>query len=680
MARKINLSRIRNIGIMAHIDAGKTTATERILYYSGKSYKMGEVHDGQAVMDWMEQEQERGITITSAVTDFLWKNHEIHLIDTPGHVDFTIEVERSLRVLDGCIALFCAVGGVEPQSETVWHQADKYHVPRMAFINKMDRIGADFFGTVQMMRDKLGTHPIPIQLPIGSEDAFSGIIDLIAMKAIVWEDESLGRDWSIIEIPEQELQHARKQRDVLLEFVAEHNDAIMEKYIAGDEITEKEIKAGLRSAVLGRQAVPVLCGTALRNKGIQPLLDAVIDFFPSPLDVPPITGKAPITGGELHRSCDEREPFAALAFKVIMDEGRKLTYIRIYSGILKVGSEVLNPLKQNKEKIARIFRMHANKKERVDSAYAGEIVAIMGLKQTTTGDTLCDEESPIILESIDIYKPVMSVAVEPKTIGDEEKLNIALAKIAEEDPTFKYTFDNESGQTVISGMGELHLEIIADKIMRQYRLPVRTGKPQVVYRETISSTVNSEGFFDREINDEKHAGHVWFKLEPLDRGRGIMFENTAPEDKIPEQFLPIIEKAVNDATLTGVISGYPIIDMKVTLFDGSYRDGVSSELGYIMAATTALREGVEKAGPVMLEPIMEVEIVTPQDFMGDIISDINARKGKVEHLENKSMSRIITAHVSLRNMFGYSTALRSASQGRATFTMKFLKFDTQDKL
>jgi len=680
MARKVNLSRIRNIGIMAHIDAGKTTATERILYYSGKSHKMGEVHDGQAVMDWMEQEQERGITITSAVTDFIWKNHEIHLIDTPGHVDFTIEVERSLRVLDGCIALFCAVGGVEPQSETVWHQADKYHVPRMAFINKMDRIGADYFGTVQMMRDKLGTHPIPIQLPLGSEDAFSGVIDLIAMKAIVWDDATLGREWSTVEIPEQELQHARKHRDILIEFVAEHNDAVMEKYIGGGEITEKEIKAGLRAAVLNRHAVPVLCGTALRNKGIQLLLDAVIDFFPSPLDVPPINGKAPVTGAELHRSCDERQPFAALAFKVIIDEGRKLTYIRIYSGTLKVGSEVFNPLKQATEKIARIFRMHANKKERIDIAYAGEIVAIMGLKQTATGDTLCDEAAPIILESIDIYKPVMSVAVEPKTIGDEEKLNVALAKIAEEDPTFKYAFDNESGQTVISGMGELHLEIIADKIMRQYRLPVRTGKPQVVYRETIATTVTSEGLFDREINDEKHAGHVFFKLEPLDRGSGIVFENTAPAEKIPVQFLPVVEKAVNDATLTGVISGYPIIDMKITLFDGSYRDGVSSELGYIMAATAALREGVEKAVPVLLEPIMEVEIVTPQDFMGDIISDINARKGKVEHLENKSLTRIITAHVSLRNMFGYSTALRSASQGRATFTMKFHKFDTQDKV
>lgn len=665
---------------MAHIDAGKTTATERILYYSGKSHKMGEVHDGQAVMDWMEQEQERGITITSAVTDFMWKGYEFHLIDTPGHVDFTIEVERSLRVLDGCIALFCAVGGVEPQSETVWHQADKYHVPRIAFINKMDRVGADFFGTMQMIREKLGANPVALQLPLGSEDSFKGVIDLIAMKAIIWDEESLGREYFFIDIPKEELPKALEYRERLVECAAEHSDELMEKFISEEEISEKEIKKALRTAVLQRSAVPVLCGSALKNKGIQPLMDAVIDLFPSPLDMPPITGVHPPTGKTISRPCDDRAPLTALAFKVAIEEGRKLTYVRIYAGTLHVNSDVYNPGKQVHEKIARIFRMHANKKERVENAHAGDIVAVMGLKQTTTGDTLCDDREPIVLEAIDTYKPVMSVAIEPKTVGDEERLNSALEKIAAEDPTFSYTFDGESGQTVISGMGELHLEIIADKIMRYYHVPVRTGKPQVVYRETISTAVETEGIFEREVNETKHAGHVRIRLEPLERGAGVLFENKAPADKIPEQYIPAIEKALKDATLTGVISGYPMIDIKITLLDGSYREGLSSELGYIMAATAALREAIEKAGPVLLEPIMEVEIVTPQEFLGDIITDINARKGKIENIENKNVTRIVTAHVSLKNMFGYSTALRSASQGRATFTMKFLKFDTSERL
>ncbi|MCX8043129.1 MAG: elongation factor G [Desulfobacterota bacterium] len=680
MARKVPLHRIRNIGIMAHIDAGKTTATERILYYSGKSHKMGEVHDGQAVMDWMEQEQERGITITSAVTDFMWKGHEFHLIDTPGHVDFTIEVERSLRVLDGCIALFCAVGGVEPQSETVWHQADKYHVPRIAFINKMDRVGADFFGTIQMIREKLGAHPVAMQLPLGAEDSFKGVIDLIAMKAIVWDEDTLGREYAFIEIPPEELPRARQYRDLLIECAAEHSDEVMEKYLAGAEISDKEIKKGLRRAVLQRTAVPVLCGSALRNKGIQPILDAVIDLFPSPLDVPPVVGKHPTTGALVSRTCDDRGPLTCLAFKVAMEEGRKLIYVRIYAGTLHVNADVYNPVKQVYEKIARIFRMHANKKERVESAHAGDIVAVMGLKQTTTGDTLCDDREPIVLEAIDTYKPVMSVAIEPKTVGDEERLMGVLEKIAVEDPTFFYTFDAESGQTVISGMGELHLEIIADKIMRHYHVPVRTGKPQVVYRETVASAVETEGVFDREINDTRHAGHVRIRLEPLQRGAGILFENRAPEEHIPPQYIPALEKALMDATLTGVLSGYPMVDIKITLVGGVYREGVSSELGYIMAATAALREAIEKAGPLLLEPIMEVEIVTPQEFLGDVITDINARKGKIENIENKNQTRIVTAHVSLKNMFGYATSLRSASQGRATFTMKFLRFDTQERL
>ncbi len=675
MPRKTPLAKIRNIGIMAHIDAGKTTATERLLYYSGRSYKMGEVHDGQAVMDWMEQEQERGITITSAVTDFVWKGFEFHLIDTPGHVDFTMEVERSLRVLDGCIAIFCAVGGVEPQSETVWHQADKYHVPRIAFINKMDRTGADFFGTVQMMREKLATNPVLIQLPMGAEDQFAGVIDLIGRKAIVWDDESLGREFEIIDIPAKYEDMVREHRDALIEFVAERDDALMERYIAGEELTEKEIKSGLRTAVLAREAVPVMCGTALRNKGVQPILDAVIDFFPSPHEVPPVTGKDVKGEIDLQRRCDDKESFSALIFKVVMEEGRKLSYIRIYSGRLAVGDDIFNPVKNIKEKISRIFRMHANKKERVEEAYAGELVAIMGLKTSTTGDTLCDPEAPIVLESIEFYKPVISVAVEPRTVGDQDKLIASLERIAEEDPTFKYYIDNDSGQTIVSGMGELHLEIIVDRILREHKLPIRTGKPQVVYRETIASTCEAEAVFDREINDGKQYGHVVLRLEPLARGVGIEFVNAAPPEKVPEQFLPAIEKAVGDATLTGVMSGYPIVDMRVTLTDGSCRDGASSELGYIMATSTAIREGVQKAGAVLLEPIMEVEIVTPQDFMGEIIADINTRKGKVENIANKNLLRIITAHVSLKNMFGYSTVLRSASQGRATFTMKFLKFE-----
>ncbi len=676
MSEKRSLKKIRNIGIMAHIDAGKTTTTERILYYSGKSHKIGEVHDGQAVMDWMEQEQERGITITSAVTDFKWNGYDIHLIDTPGHVDFTIEVERSLRVLDGCIALFCAVGGVEPQSETVWHQANKYHVPRIAFINKMDRIGADFHETINMIRDKLGANPIAIQLPLGAEEKFSGIIDLISMKAVGWDDSTLGRDWSFCELPEEMLPEIKKHREELLEFVAERDDKIMEKYLSGEAISEKEIKSVLRKSVLNLETVPVLCGSALKNKGIQPLLNAVIDFSPSPLDVPSVSGKDPGTGDEIIRTCDDKEPFSSLAFKVMMDDSRKLTYLRIYSGTLEVGKEVYNPVKDVKEKIARIFRMHANKKERVASACAGEIIAVMGMKNTTTGDTLCDISSPIILESIEFYKPVISVAVEPGTIGDQEKLIFALNRISEEDPTFQHKFDDDSGQTIISGMGELHLEIIANKILRQYQVPIRTGKPQVVCRETITKTVNSEGIFNKEINEEKHSGHVWIRLEPLERGKGFEFVNKTDDNRIPENFIPVIEKACYDATLAGIISGYPIVDIRAVLFDGSFKDGVSSELGYILAATAAMKNGAEKAGPVLLEPIMEVEILTPNEFLGEIITDINSRKGKIEKIVDKGVTRIITAHVSLKNMFGYSTSLRSSSQGRANFTMQFLKFET----
>ena len=674
MASQTPLSKVRNIGIMAHIDAGKTTATERILYYSGRSHKMGEVHNGQAVMDWMEQEQERGITITSAVTTLEWNGYEIHLIDTPGHVDFTIEVERSLRVLDGCIALFCAVGGVEPQSETVWHQADKYRVPRIAFVNKMDRAGADFLRTLQMMRDKLGTNPLAIQLPMGAEEYFAGVIDLVQMNTITWDDDTLGTTWQYGEIPDDLYPVAKEYRDKIIEFVAERDDALMEKYLAGEEISVKEIKTILRNSSLTLEAIPVLCGSALRNRGIQPLLNAVIDYLPAPLDVPPIVGKDLSTGKEIQIHCNEKDLFSSLAFKIAMDEGRKLIYIRIYSGDIEVGQEVYNAAKKEKEKIARIFRMHANKKERVASARAGEIVAVMGLKKTTTGDTLCDESKPILLEAIEFYKPVISMAVEPRTVGEQEKLALALEKIAEEDPTFHSRFDEDSGQTIISGMGELHLEIIADRILREYRVPIKTGRPQVVYRETITEAVEAEGLFDREINEVKQHGHVWLKVEPLPRGAGNSFVLNIPEGKIPEVYHPAIEKAFYEATAVGPLSGYPLMDIKATLFNGSYNELASSEIGYSIATTMALRDAVERAQPVLLEPIMDVEIVTPEDFMGDIIADLNSRKGKIEMIENKGKTRIVKSRVSLVNMFGYSTSLRSSSQGRATFTMKFFMF------
>jgi elongation factor G len=675
MATMIKLEKIRNMGIMAHIDAGKTTVTERILYYSGKSHRIGEVHNGQAVMDWMEQEQERGITITSAVTDFLWKGCGIHLIDTPGHVDFTIEVERSLRVLDGCVAVFCAVGGVEPQSETVWHQADTYHVPRLAFVNKMDRVGADFFNVLEQLRTKLGANALPIQMPIGAEDTFRGVVDLIEMKMLLWHDEAFGDAWDEQDIVEDMLEAAMQWREKLLEALAEQDDALMEKYLGGELISVSEIKKTLRSAVLSRSIIPVMCGSALKNKGIQPILDAVIDYFPSPLDVPPVQGTVPVTGEPAERPCSDKAPLAALAFKVIMDDGRKLTYVRIYSGTMSVGESLYNPAKKTSEKVARIFRMHANRKERVDLAHAGEIISVMGLKQTTTGDTLCSAKEPILLESIEFSKPVISVALEPKGIGDEERMNAALEKLSEEDPTFHFRIDEDSGQTVISGMGELHLEILTDRIQREFRVPIRTGKPQVVYRETIRKTIESEGVFDRDINDARQHGHVVMRLEPLTRGQGLEFACTAQPSAVPPQFVAAIQQSFRDATLAGMMSGYPIVDIKATLINGSCREGSSTELGYIMATAAAVKDGITRAEPLLLEPIMDVEVVTPNECIGDVIADINTRKGKIEHIADKGLARIVSAHVPLKNMFGYSTALRSATQGRATFTMKFLKFE-----
>jgi len=669
---------IRNIGIMAHIDAGKTTATERILYYSGKSHKIGEVHNGQAIMDWMEQEQERGITITSAVTDLFWKNHEIHLIDTPGHVDFTIEVERSLRVLDGAIALFCAVGGVEPQSETVWHQADKYAVPRLAFINKMDRIGADFFNVIKMMEAKFSKTVLPIQMPIGKENNFTGIIDLVEMRSVLWNNPSDEHVFHSADVPAQLQEQAARLHDQILETAAEHDEMLMEKYLSEDLITTNELKSAIRHMVISNTVVPVLCGSSLKNKGIQPLLDAVIDYLPSPQDIPPVAGTAIDSDEITRRNPDDREALAALAFKVSMEEGRKLTFIRIYSGTLNLGAEILNPRTNTKEKISRIFRMHANKKERVEVAYAGEIVGIMGLKNTITGDTLCDINRPILLENIEFYKPVISVAVETQSVSDQDKLSGALDKIALEDPTFTAVYDEDTGQTVISGMGELHLEIIADKLQRFFKVPVRTGKPQVVYRETITRPIESEGLFDKEINDEKNYARVLIKLEPLPRGSGVSFTAAVEPDKIPPEFISVIEKTFHDSTLSGLIAGYPLVDLKATLCDATFKEGLSSELAFTMATSNAIRNAIESADPVLLEPIMEVEVVTPNEFLGDIIADINTRKGKVEGMDDRDNVRILTAQVPLKELFGYSTTLRSASQGRATFSMKFIKFEAQN--
>jgi elongation factor G len=669
------LNRIRNIGIMAHIDAGKTTVTERILYYSGRSYKMGEVHDGEAVMDWMRQEQERGITITSAVTTCPWRSHEIHIIDTPGHVDFTIEVERSLRVLDGAIAIFDAVNGVEPQSETVWHQAGKYHVPRLTFINKMDRVGADFSGTVEMMKEKLGTRPAITQLPIGAEDQFRGVIDLVKMKAVTWEEETLGATFREGEIPRDLLPEALKVREQLLEMLAEKNDALMEKYLGGQEISPEEIRGVLREATLKFEFVPVLCGAALRNKGIQPLLDAVVDYLPAPPDVPPIQGFNPQTGKPESRGSSEEEPLSALAFKIMMDEGRKLTYLRVYSGALRAEQEVYNSTKDKRERVARLFRMHANKKERIPEARAGDIIAAAGLKETSTGDTLCSESHPIILERIDFYEPVTSVAVEPKSRADQEKLGLSLEKLADEDPTFRVKYDEDTGQTVISGMGELHLEVIVRRLQDDFNVSVNVGKPQVVYRETITQEAEGEGKFEREIEGQIHFGHVRLYLEPQPRGSGWRFDAPGAEGVIPAEFIPAIETGVKESTLNGVVAGYPMVDLKISLLGGTYREGNSTPLAYQVAAALAFRDGCQKAQPVLLEPVMKTEVVVPEDFLGEVIGDLGARKARIDKVQSKGKVSAIEAFVALREMFGYSTELRSLTQGRGTFTMQFDHFD-----
>ena len=675
MAPKTKLSRTRNIGIVAHIDAGKTTVTERILFYTGKTHKMGEVHNGEAVMDWMPQEQERGITITSAVTTCLWKNYEINIIDTPGHVDFTIEVERSLRVLDGAVVVFSAVEGVEPQSETVWHQADKYGVPKIAFINKIDRIGADFSGTTRMMAKRFHSRPLPIQIPWGQEENSRGVLDLIRRKAVIWDEKSLGISFSETEIPADLHEAVEEAREHLIESLADLDDDLADKYLGGDEIREDDITVSLRKLTLALKVVPVICGAALRNKGIQPILDAVVAFLPSPEDLPPISGTHPLTGKPEKRLSSDKEPLSALAFKVMMDEGRKMTYLRIYSGVLKVGSEVYNPGKKKKEKIARLLKMHANKRERIDATGAGSIIAVMGLKDTTTGDTLCSEERPIVLEPIEFNDPVITQAIEPKTPADQEKLSEALSKLMEEDPTVKVKYEDETAQTVISGMGELHLDILIDRLIREFNVHVNVGKPRVVYRETIERPTTIEGRFEKELGERKHFGQVRLHLKPKTRGEGIEILDKIPPESLPSDFHPAIEEGIREATLSGVASGYPVVDVKVTILDAVYKEGESTELGYKIAASTAFKDGCSQAGPMQLEPIMKVNIITPSEFMGEVIGDINARRGEILNINNKGHISEISAKVPLEKMFGYSTDLRSATQGRATFSMQFSEYD-----
>ena len=675
MSSRSKLSRTRNIGIVAHIDAGKTTVTERILFYTGKVYKMGEVHDGEATMDWMPQEQERGITITSAVTACNWKNHEIQIIDTPGHVDFTMEVERCLRVLDGAVVVFCAVGAVEPQSETVWHQADKYGVPKIAFINKMDRIGANYFGTIKMMEERFGSIPLAIQIPHGHEENFAGIVDLIAEKLITWDENSLGISFSLSEIPPGISSQAKEHREKLIETLAEIDDHIAEKYLEGADISDKEMIMAIRQATISLKAVPVMCGTALRNKGIQPVMDAVVHFLPSPEDIPPVRGINPLTGEEETRLSNDKEPLAALAFKVMQDEGRKLTYLRIYSGHLQMGEEVYNATTGKKEKIARLLKMHANKRERIDKCSAGGIVAVVGLKETTTGNTISDESHPILLETIEFYDPVISQAIEAKTPADQEKLSIALAKLMEEDPTIKVRYEDETAQTIISGMGELHLDILIDRLKREFNALVNVGKPRVVYRETIQKRVEVEGRFEKELGEKKHFGHVRLSLEPVKRGAGMAFVIRMDESIIPFEFHEAIEEGIREAALSGVLGGYPLVDIRVAVIGGSFREGESTFLGYKIAGSSALKDGCLQADPTLLEPVMMVDIITPREFMGEVIGDINARRGEIQAIVTKGPISEIKAKVPLKAMFGYSTDLRSATQGRATFSMQFFAYD-----
>ena len=679
MAREFSLEKTRNIGIMAHIDAGKTTTTERILFYTGITHKIGEVHDGAATMDWMAQEQERGITITSAATTCHWKNHRINIIDTPGHVDFTVEVERSLRVLDGAVAVLTARGGVEPQTETVWRQAEKYNVPRMAYVNKMDITGADFFNVIKMMQERLQANPVAIQLPIGSEDTFSGIVDLIRMEAIIYEDD-LGKVADEVEIPDDMKDIADEYREKLLEAVAEEDDELMEKYLGGEELTEEEIRRGIRKATIACKMTPVTCGSSYRNRGVQPMLDAIVDFMPAPVDIPAIKGINPDTGDEDHRDSTDEGPFAALAFKIMADPYvGKLAFFRVYSGTLSSGSYVYNSTKGRKERIGRILQMHANHRAELETVYSGDIAAAVGLKDTTTGDTLCDEAKPIILESMEFPDPVISVAVEPKTKNDQEKMGIALQKLAEEDPTFRVRTDQETGQTIISGMGELHLEIIVDRMLREFKVDCNVGNPQVAYRETIRKSAKAEGKFVRQSGGHGQYGHCWLELTPQEPGEGFTFENKIVGGVIPKEFINPIENGVREAMDNGVIAGYPMVDVKVTVYDGSYHEVDSSEMAFKIAGSMAFRNGAEKANPVLLEPYVKVEVIVPEEYMGDVMGDINSRRGRIDGMEARNGAQVINAFVPLSEMFGYSTDLRSKTQGRGNYSMEVSYYDEVPK-
>jgi len=672
MARETAIDRYRNIGIMAHIDAGKTTTTERVLYYTGRAYKIGEVHEGTATMDWMEQEQERGITITSAATTCYWRDHRVNIIDTPGHVDFTIEVERSLRVLDGAVAVFDAVSGVEPQSETVWRQADKYGVPRICFVNKMDRIGANMYNTVDMIVDRLGAEPLVVQLPVGAEADFAGVVDLVKMKAVIWNDESLGAEFHEADIPEDLQAKAEEYRMKLVELAVEQDDDAMEAYLEGNEPDEETLRSCIRKGTVAGAFVPVLCGTAFKNKGVQPLLDAVVDFLPSPIDVPAIRGVKMGTEEEILRHNDDKEPFSGLAFKVMNDPFvGSLTFVRCYSGVLKSGVSLLNSVKDKRERVGRILLMHANSREDVKEAYAGDIVALVGLKDTTTGDTLCEPDSAVVLERMEFPDPVIEVAVEPKTKADQEKMGVALNRLAQEDPSFRVTSDFESGQTVIKGMGELHLDIIVDRMKREFKVDANVGAPQVAYRETITRLAEVDYTHKKQTGGSGQFARVKMTFEPSEPGEGVVFESTVVGGNVPKEYIPGVEKGIMSAVETGVIVGFPMIDIKVTLTDGASHDVDSSVMAFEIAARAAFREGVEKAAPRLLEPMMRVEVVTPEEYLGDIIGDLNSRRGNVSGMDQRANARVVNAMVPLANMFGYVNTLRSMSQGRAQFTMFF---------
>lgn len=675
MPRRFPLEKTRNIGIMAHIDAGKTTTTERILFYTGKTYKMGETHEGASQMDWMEQEQERGITITSAATTAQWKDTRINIIDTPGHVDFTVEVERSLRVLDGAIAVFCAKGGVEPQSETVWRQAEKYGVPRMAFVNKMDITGADFFHVIEMMKERLKANAIPIQLPIGKEETFKGIIDLVELKAEVYKDD-LGKEIEFIDIPEELKEQAEEYHIALVEAIAESDEELMIKYLEGEELTPEEIKRGIRKQTIANKMVPVCCGSAYRNKGIQPLLDAVVDYMPSPIDIPAIKGILPDTQEEAERNAEDAGPFSALAFKIMTDPYvGKLAFFRVYSGVLQSGSYVYNSTKGKKERIGRILQMHANHREEISEVYAGDIAAAVGLKDTTTGDTLCDQEHPIILESMEFPEPVIEIAIEPKTKAGQQKMGIALAKLSEEDPTFRTFTNEETGQTIIAGMGELHLEIIVDRLLREFKVEANVGKPQVAYKETITASADVEGKYVRQSGGRGQYGHVKIKISPQKPGMGYEFVNSIVGGVIPKEFIPHIDAGIQEAMKNGILAGYPVVDVKVELYDGSYHEVDSSEMAFKIAASMAFRDAMKKAKPILLEPHFKVEVVVPEEYMGDVIGDLNSRRGKIEGMEARAGAQVIRAHVPLSEMFGYATDLRSKTQGRGVYVMQFDHFE-----